>query len=160
MARADGPRHPVRARPRTPEPAREAPDPARALRYEEATYFAGPLPSPQSLHDYDHALPGAADRIISMAEREARHRHAVEHRMLDIHGRNSTLGICAGGLIGLSAILGGVHAVVQGADLAGAGVALTGLAALVGVFVLQHRSEQREAAEKEEDQPPPPRRAR
>ena len=121
-----------------------------AVEYAETTYFAGPLPAPQTLYEYDQILPGAADRIIGMAEREAQHRHTLEREVLKIQGRNSTFGIFAGLLVGLAAILGGVYCVAQGADLAGAGVALTGLAALVGVFITQRQSEKREVAEKSE----------
>lgn len=32
--------------------------------------FSGPLPSPEDFEGYNRALPGAADRIISMAEKE------------------------------------------------------------------------------------------
>jgi uncharacterized membrane protein len=84
-----------------------------------------------------------------MAEREAAHRHLIEQRMVEIHGRNSTFGIASGLVLGLSGVLGGVHAVVHGADLAGAGVALTSLAALVGVFITQRRAQLRETAQKQ-----------
>jgi uncharacterized membrane protein len=86
-----------------------------------------------------------------MAEREARHRHTLERDILKIEGRNSSLGIVSGLLIGLSATLGGVYAAVNGADLAGAGVAFTGLAALVGVFITQRRGRDREEEEKRQD---------
>lgn len=124
----------------------------RAVEYAETTLFAGPLPAPDLLCEYDRVLPGAAERIIAMSEREAGHRHSVEMRMLGIHGRNSTLGICSGLLVGLAAIVGGVVAVVRGADLAGSGVALTGLAALVGVFVVQRRRALRQLAAEETEE--------
>ncbi|HEX8245691.1 MAG TPA: DUF2335 domain-containing protein [Longimicrobium sp.] len=112
-----------------------------------AAYFAGPLPAPEVLFEYDQALDGTADRIIRMAEREAEHRHHVELQLVAIQARNSTLGIASGLVLGLAGVLGGVFAVVHGADGAGAGVALTALTALVGVFVTQRRTQRREAAE-------------
>jgi uncharacterized membrane protein len=118
-----------------------------------AEYFAGPLPSPEVLFDYDQAFPGAGDRIIRMAELEAEHRQRIDHRVVSIQGRNSTLGIVAGLLLGLSGIVGGVYAVVSGADIAGTGVALTALAALAGVFVTQRRAERREPGEKRRRRP-------
>jgi len=117
---------------------------------EYAEYFAGPLPSPAILHGYDQALPGTAERILQMAEREARHRHVLEQRLLEIEGRNSTFGIAAGLSVGMAGILGGVFAVVHGADIAGGGVALTALAALAGVFISQRRGEAREAAQNQQ----------
>ncbi len=112
-------------------------------------YFSGPLPSPDALFGYDRALPGTADRIIRLAESEASHRHALERQMVNIHGRNSMFGIVAAFVLGLSAIVGGVYAVVHGAGMTGAGVALSALASLVGVFLAQRRGEPTVGALKE-----------
>ena len=109
-------------------------------------YFAGPLPAPDVLLDYDHALEGTADRIIRLAEQEAAHRHLIERRLVEAQARNSMLGIASGLALGMSGVLGGVYAVVHGADIAGAGVALTALAALAGVFVTQRRAQARAPA--------------
>jgi hypothetical protein len=38
----------------------------------------GPLPTPQDLFEYDRLLPGSAERIIAMAEREQAHRMNLE----------------------------------------------------------------------------------
>jgi uncharacterized membrane protein len=35
-----------------------------------ATRFSGPLPPPEALAKYNDILPGAADRIITMAEHQ------------------------------------------------------------------------------------------
>ncbi len=40
--------------------------------------FTGPLPHPSSLKEYDNVLPGLAERIVTMAEAEARHRHDMD----------------------------------------------------------------------------------
>jgi uncharacterized membrane protein len=44
----------------------------------EASFHVGPLPPPQQLAHYDHVLPGAAERIVGMAERNQEHRHTQE----------------------------------------------------------------------------------
>ncbi|CUX82854.1 DUF2335 domain-containing protein [Roseibaca calidilacus] len=36
----------------------------------QSAMYAGPLPPPQMLHQYEAVLPGMADRIMSMAEKE------------------------------------------------------------------------------------------
>lgn len=43
---------------------------------------SGPLPSPRSFGQYEDILPGAADRILSMAEKEQQHRHDVDDDLL------------------------------------------------------------------------------
>lgn len=40
--------------------------------------FSGPLPRPQDLAKYDETLPGAAERILVMAEKEQSHRHEMD----------------------------------------------------------------------------------
>lgn len=69
---------------------------------------------------------------------------------MNVHSRNSTFGIVSAFVLGLAAILGGVYAAVHGADIAGAGVVLTALASLAGVFVVQRRSERAEAMAKQQ----------
>jgi uncharacterized membrane protein len=41
-------------------------------------HHSGPIPAPQDLFQYDQLTPGAADRIIAMAEREQAHRMNIE----------------------------------------------------------------------------------
>lgn len=42
------------------------------------TAWQGPLPPPTSVEAYEKVVKGAADRILTMAEEEAKNRHAVE----------------------------------------------------------------------------------
>ena len=43
-------------------------------------HISGPLPSPDALAKYDQVVPGAAERIIKMAEQEAKHRQNEERK--------------------------------------------------------------------------------
>lgn len=45
-------------------------------------FHQGPLPTPRYLVQYEQALPGAAERIVSMAEAEQKHRHKCENRLV------------------------------------------------------------------------------
>lgn len=45
--------------------------------------FAGPIPPPDLLKGYEEVCPGAAQRIISMAEVQSEHRRALEKQMGD-----------------------------------------------------------------------------
>lgn len=42
----------------------------------------GPLPAPEDLQRYNELLPGAAERIVAMAEIEQRHRHEQESKAI------------------------------------------------------------------------------
>ena len=52
----------------------------------------GPLPSPETLKQYEELLPGTAERIISMAERQSDHRIGLEKRVIDRQLQDSRLG--------------------------------------------------------------------
>lgn len=43
-----------------------------------STHHEGPLPDPETLQGYEHIIPGAAQRILRMAESEQTHRHALD----------------------------------------------------------------------------------
>ena len=43
----------------------------------------GPIPSPEILEKYNAIIPGAAERILIMAESEAKHRHQNETKALE-----------------------------------------------------------------------------
>ena len=48
----------------------------------EAFAYSGPLPTPETLAAYGQAIPGAAERILSMAEDEQAHRQAMDRGRL------------------------------------------------------------------------------
>lgn len=45
-------------------------------------FHSGPLPAPEDFQHYDEILPGAADRILRLAEKEQDHRHGQEDRIV------------------------------------------------------------------------------
>ncbi|WP_299928964.1 DUF2335 domain-containing protein [uncultured Nocardioides sp.] len=59
---------------------------ARALRrtVRVSTTHSGPLPSAEYLRSIDRIVPGSAERILAMAEREQQHRHTMDSRQADI----------------------------------------------------------------------------
>ena len=42
----------------------------------------GPLPPPSDLQEYDNVVPGAAERIIRMAENQSEHRRELERKVV------------------------------------------------------------------------------
>lgn len=55
-----------------PQPQREV------VRETSITAFSGPLPPPTVFEAYDKILPGAADRVLKMAEGQSSHRQFLE----------------------------------------------------------------------------------
>jgi len=45
---------------------------------------AGPIPPPEILQHYEQIIPGAAERILVMAEEDAKHEHALEKSALHL----------------------------------------------------------------------------
>ena len=96
---------------------------------------SGPLPPPEVLAGYDRIVPGAAERIISMAENQARHRQQIEKIAIESDSKDARLGLYFGLTIGLVAVIGGVTCIMSGHEVGGTIVGGTGLTGLVGVFV-------------------------
>lgn len=114
--------------------------------------FTGPIPHPGILEQYNRILPSAADRIISMAEREEEHRHKMQEKLIDSQildkkqeRTEKRLGQIFGLTIGVVAILAGSATVVLNSSIAGevAGgfIGSSGVIGLVSVFVLGRREQ-------------------
>lgn len=100
-----------------------------------AASFSGPLPPPEILAGYDKVLPGAADRIIKMAEKQAQHRQGLESSTVKSDSKRAYLGVVSAFVLSFTAILGGIIAVCLGHDTAGAAISTTGVALLAGTFI-------------------------
>ena len=68
---------------------------------------SGPLPPPHFFEAYEQTLPGAADRILRMAEGEQRHRHRQQSGQLDSDIALETRGQWMACVVAMSGIIGG-----------------------------------------------------
>ena len=57
--------------------------------------FSGPLPPPGVLESYEKVLPGSAERIFTMAEKQIEHRMYLEKVVLESGAKRANLGIYA-----------------------------------------------------------------
>lgn len=100
---------------------------------------SGPLPYPSVLRGYEDILPGAAERIIQMAEKEQEHRFEIDEKCQHTDSRDSLLGILGAIIMGLACLGAGVliAKVSSGATGAvfGAILGASGIAAIVGTFL-------------------------
>lgn len=102
----------------------------------EAKYaFSGPIPPPEAMERYERVVPGAADRIISMAETEQKHRHAYEEK----EQSNSYRVICVTVIFAFMAliIVCGivVFAIIRGMEGTAIATILGAVASIVGLFI-------------------------
>ena len=94
----------------------------------------GPLPTPDTLIKYDEIVPGAAERILSMAEKEMQHRHQKEDTLLKYNGRLIITSTIFAFLCVI--VLGGIlaFAIYVGSNTAAIATAIGAIAAVVGLF--------------------------
>ena len=102
---------------------------------QKTTRFSGPLPPPAVLSEYDKAVPGAAERIISMAECEMQHRHETEDKTTKSVINTTIVSITLAFVCVL--ILSGLvfYALYKGYPTVAGVIATGAIAAVAGVFI-------------------------
>jgi uncharacterized membrane protein len=95
----------------------------------------GPLPPAEELAKYERVLPGSADRIVAMAEKEQQHRHERQAIQVRAEARDSGRGVIFAFLLGLAAIVGGTLTAIFSSAWAGSVISLAGISTLVGTFI-------------------------
>ena len=104
--------------------------------------WRAPLPPPNALARYNDVLPGAAERILQMAEKQQEQDHNIQMEAISIErtvvvsdARRAYLGLLAGFIISLLVVGGGIYIIATGHDWAGVVLIGINLSGLVGVFV-------------------------
>jgi uncharacterized membrane protein len=109
---------------------------------------SAPLPHPSELEEYDRILPGAAERILAMAESQSTHRQGMEKKALFTESINSRLGIISALVIGVAGLSIAGFCIYTGHDTAGATLGGTTLGSLVWTFVYGTRQRRIEREQK------------
>ena len=113
----------------------------------EASYI-GPLPPPGMLVQYNDAVPGGAERILAMAERQSAHREEMETTVVNASVVSQTRGAWFGFIVSMTAILGGIYLITLGKDGQVLAAIISSLGALTAVFVIGKRKESKKLKEK------------
>ncbi len=101
--------------------------------------FSGPVPPPSILEQYDQVVPGSAERIIAMAEREMDHRRDVELKIISKEYTEAGRGQIFALTIGTIAIIAAGFISVTGAQWTASVIGGGGVIGLVSVFILGRR---------------------
>lgn len=111
--------------------------------------FSGPLPPPEALAAFDAIVPGAAERILVMAEKQQTHRHQLESQVVSSNSFAQRLGPILGFVLAALIVLGGFWLIEQGKSIVGMAAILSATASLVAVFVIGKQKQREELADKQ-----------
>lgn len=106
--------------------------------------YEGPLPLPAHLEKYEAVLPGAAERIMAMAEKQSDHRRGLETKVVNSDIANSRLGLIFGFIIAMLGISGGVFLINNGKIVEGSIFSGLTVVSLVGAFVYGSQQRRKE----------------
>jgi uncharacterized membrane protein len=101
-----------------------------------ASAFQGPLPPPEVLAKYNEIDAGLVNRIVTMAEEQAKHRREIENFVTDKSLALSRMGQVFGLTIAMTGLGAAVITTLYNHGVVGALIGTVDLVALVSVFVL------------------------
>ena len=102
----------------------------------QQTTFRGPIPHPDLLKGYNEIVPGAAERILAMAEDDAAHQRSMEVAALEAAKSEARLGQWLGFFIGMAALGTSLVALFLGSPWVASILGGTTVIGLVSVFVV------------------------
>lgn len=102
--------------------------------------ISGPLPQGTEFQLYENTVPGAGDRILALAEREATHRHIQEERGLNASLKLTFFGQLSALIVVLSSLGVVAYGVYRQAPLAFIPGLVMGLASLASIFISGKRT--------------------
>ena len=100
------------------------------------------------LEHYERVLPGAAERILGLAEMQAGHRRHLETAVVESDVRRAARGQLLAFGLAVITILGGLVLIGFGQPVGGLASVVLATASLVTTFVVSMRSDSRERARK------------
>mgnify|MGYP006287055401 CR=1 FL=1 len=111
--------------------------------------FSGPIPPPALLEQYDMVIPGAAERILSMAEKQSEHRVNLERKVVYSNSTDARLGVIFAFVLGMTALASGTYCIAIGREVSGVLVGGTGLVGIIVSFIYGTRSSSKERENKQ-----------
>ena len=97
--------------------------------------FSGPIAHPRHLREYEDISPGAADRIISMAESDLKHNQDFQMAALKADVNDSKIGRTFGFVVFLMLMVGAGVSGVYGNNVVALAFLGTGALGVVGQFI-------------------------
>ncbi len=102
----------------------------------QSASFEGPMPPPAILEGYERLVPGAAERILAMAESDTKHQHSIELAALRAMENEVKRGQIFAFVIGLAALLASMFALYMGSPTVAGIIGGTTVVGLVSAFII------------------------
>jgi uncharacterized membrane protein len=125
-------------------------DNRNSLILQKSESFSGPLPHPDLLLKFDEVVPGAAERILKLAETQSAHRIELERMVVSSDISRSKWGQILGFILAVIGLTASVVIGIFGSALGGGIMGATTVASLVGVFMYGSRARNKERRENKE----------
>ncbi len=100
-----------------------------------AQEYSGPIPPPSILKGFNDIVPGAADRILAMAEENSKHQIDIEKAALNLAGEEVKRGQIFALVITVSAFITCVIALLLGSEETAMTIGGTTIIGLVSAFI-------------------------
>ena len=126
---------------RPPEPSR---DKSQQQIIHQQVEYSGPIPPPAILREIDQIVPGAANRLVLMAEKQQEHRHDIEKIAVRSGARDSIAGILAAALISVGFLLLAGYAIKLGYTSTSIVLGAIDIVALASAFIYGTKSRRQE----------------
>jgi uncharacterized membrane protein len=102
----------------------------------ESRQFSGPLPAPEDFAKYEENLPGSAERILRMAEKQQEHRIESESKIIGYKTSVGKRGQWLGFILVILCIAASVMLGLFGHDWLAGCIGVTTVLGVAAVFVL------------------------
>jgi uncharacterized membrane protein len=110
--------------------------------------YSGPLPQASEFEKYESVLPGAADRIIKLAENQNKHRRFIEKFVVIFDSLKAMGGLISALLIVLAGMFAGVYLIMNNKSAQGLVAIITPLGIVAGAFIWQKQNTERDDEKK------------
>jgi uncharacterized membrane protein len=102
--------------------------------------YIGPLPTSKEFSGYEQAFPGAANRILAMAEKESEHRRENENKIVQHSVKKSGRGQIFAFILALVSLGLIFYSILKGEMLGTIIPAIIALSSLIAVFIGKKQS--------------------
>ena len=105
--------------------------------------YSGDIPHPKLMREWEDVVPGSAAKIVDRFVVQSDHRMALEKSVVKANNFKQYTGPIFGFIIAMTTIIGGIITALKGLPYLGGPLSFTGLAILVGAFLVNNSQKNR-----------------